>query len=94
MSSPTEMSHWTQPPTVEQLKITLIGARRSMLESQREVDAIVNQIITLEPTMRDQYLSHWIGECRNCGESLCSECDWYCTKCEDTNPFDDEGGRK
>ncbi len=90
MIQPTEMEFWPQPPTLDQLKIMLTGRRRMVRENQRQADAIIKQIVTLEPLLRDQYLSHWIGECRNCCEPLCSECDHYCPKCEDSNPFDDD----
>ncbi len=70
------------------LKARLAKMRRNVRYYQREADAVVQLILARDPLLKDQYRDHWIAECRNCGEAICSEHDWCCPKCGDTNPFD------
>ncbi len=74
--------------TIEQLKKWIDIDRQGIRWRQRRMDGYIDQILARDPLLKDQYRDHWIAECRNCGEAICSEHDWCCPKCKDTNPFD------
>jgi hypothetical protein len=70
------------------LKQLLAGLNCALLAVHRERDRIKTQINALDPTYKlEDYV---IGECRNCGEPVCSECSWKCPNCHDCNPFDND----
>ncbi len=70
--------------SIEQLKSEAEAIQRCLYALHREHTAVKARINRLSPDAQEG-LDHWVGECRNCGESCCSECDWKCSKCDDTN---------
>jgi len=72
-----------------QLKSEAEAIQRCLYALHREHDAVKVRIAKLDPDA-DQGKDHWIGQCRNCGESLCSECDWECSRCSDSNWQDND----
>lgn len=91
MEAATKLSTKERWEKTLDLKRVLAGLTMAMEAIEIKRDEIKHELRELDPYCA-QVQKHTVSTCRNCDQPICSEHDWSCPSCNDSNPFDYDYG--